>query len=195
MAERAGRKTTLEFVGHSGDEEHRKEISRMKELLTSYYGMGDDEESTGAKRRDDPRDMNSAAFKPDVYLKELLTEVELSDLLRRDDTMMKETKMLDSDMQMLVYENYNKFISATDTIRKMKDNVESMENDLKELEQHINVISDVGGGVNERLAEKRSKVDKLVGVHRLLKRLEFLLELPQRLNKSLQVSEDRRKFQ
>lgn len=28
---------------------------------------------------------------------------------------------------MLVYENYNKFISATDMIRQMKTNVESME--------------------------------------------------------------------
>jgi hypothetical protein len=30
-----------------------------------------------------------------------------------------EIKALDSDMQTLVYENYNKFISATDTIRKV----------------------------------------------------------------------------
>ena len=30
-----------------------------------------------------------------------------------------EIKSLDSDMQTLVYENYNKFISATDTIRKV----------------------------------------------------------------------------
>ena len=29
-----------------------------------------------------------------------------------------EIKALDSDMKMLVYENYNKFISATDTIKK-----------------------------------------------------------------------------
>lgn len=31
----------------------------------------------------------------------------------------KDTKTLHSDMQTLVYENYNKFISATDTIRKV----------------------------------------------------------------------------
>ena len=30
-----------------------------------------------------------------------------------------EIKSLDSDMQTLVYENYNKFISATDTIKKV----------------------------------------------------------------------------
>lgn len=31
----------------------------------------------------------------------------------------KNTQTLHSDMQTLVYENYNKFISATDTIRKV----------------------------------------------------------------------------
>ena len=35
----------------------------------------------------------------------------------------QQIKTLDSDMQTLVYENYNKFISATDTIRKMKSKV------------------------------------------------------------------------
>lgn len=32
----------------------------------------------------------------------------------------KNTQTLNSDMQTLVYENYNKFISATDTIRKVR---------------------------------------------------------------------------
>ena len=32
----------------------------------------------------------------------------------------KETRKLDSEMQTLVSENYNKFISATDTIRKVR---------------------------------------------------------------------------
>lgn len=31
----------------------------------------------------------------------------------------RNTQTLHSDMQTLVYENYNKFISATDTIRKV----------------------------------------------------------------------------
>jgi hypothetical protein len=33
-------------------------------------------------------------------------------------------------MQMLVYENYNKFISATETIKRMKKNVEAMDEDM-----------------------------------------------------------------
>lgn len=44
----------------------------------------------------------------------------LNELMRQDDQLIREIKELDTNMQMLVYENYNKFISATDTIRKMK---------------------------------------------------------------------------
>ena len=47
--------------------------------------------------------------------------------------MSTEIKSLDSDMQMLVYENYNKFISATDTIRSMKSNVDGMDSNMHEL--------------------------------------------------------------
>ena len=38
---------------------------------------------------------------------------------------------LDGDMQMLVYENYNKFISATETIKRMKNNVDAMDGDME----------------------------------------------------------------
>ena len=51
----------------------------------------------------------------------------------KDDELVHQVKGLDSDMQMLVYENYNKFISATDTIRKMKGDVETMETEMDQL--------------------------------------------------------------
>ncbi len=44
-------------------------------------------------------------------------------MLQRSNELSLEIKELESDMQMLVYENYNKFISATDTIQEMKNKV------------------------------------------------------------------------
>ncbi len=58
------------------------------------------------------------------YVKRLIQTKESMSLLKLDDEMVRSTKKLDSDIRMLVYENYNKFIEATDTIRKMKQNVE-----------------------------------------------------------------------
>jgi hypothetical protein len=45
----------------------------------------------------------------------------LEGLLQRHVEMAAEIKNLDTDLQMLVYENYNKFISATDTIKRYLD--------------------------------------------------------------------------
>lgn len=42
----------------------------------------------------------------------------LEGLLQRHVEMAAEIKNLDTDLQMLVYENYSKFISATDTIKR-----------------------------------------------------------------------------
>ena len=67
------------------------------------------------------------------YLQQLLKQTRLDALLVKHIEMSTEIKSLDSDMQMLVYENYNKFISATDTIRSMKSNVDGMDANMQEL--------------------------------------------------------------
>ena len=54
---------------------------------------------------------------------------------------------LDGEMQSLVYDNYNKFISATETIRKMKSQVETMETDMKRLEDNMQSIDELSAQV------------------------------------------------
>jgi hypothetical protein len=41
--------------------------------------------------------------------------------------MMSDIRALDSEQQMLVYENYSKFITATDMISQMKSRVDTMD--------------------------------------------------------------------
>ncbi|KAJ1453008.1 hypothetical protein M885DRAFT_291936 [Pelagophyceae sp. CCMP2097] len=64
-------------------------------------------------------------------------------------------------MQMLVYENYSKFISATDTIREMRSDVAKMDDEMNAL----NVTME--------------------GIERTLKRLEFLFDLPRKLEAAI----------
>eukprot|EP00952_Eustigmatos_sp_NYUAD-ZCMA_P011723 47434-Eustigmatos_ZCMA.PRE.1 len=59
---------------------------------------------------------------------------------------------------MLVYENYSKFISATDTIRKMKNNVNDMKAEMDSLVKNMEGIASRMGTVNSFLAGKRAKV-------------------------------------
>ena len=69
------------------------------------------------------------------YLQHLLRTTRLDGLLAKHTEMLSEIKNLDSDMQMLVYENYNRFISATDTVRTMKSNVDGMDSSMQDLEK------------------------------------------------------------
>ena len=69
------------------------------------------------------------------YLQHLLRTARLDGLLAKHTEMLSEIKNLDSDMQMLVYENYNRFISATDTVRTMKSNVDGMDSSMQDLEK------------------------------------------------------------
>ena len=47
-----------------------------------------------------------------------IQKTNMEGLLHKHVEMAAEIKNLDTDLQMLVYENYNKFISATDTIKR-----------------------------------------------------------------------------
>ncbi len=88
-------------------------------MLKVYYGMPEDGSIPPGSTNVDPNDINGAHFKPDMYLGKLLKERSLTELMEKETEMVRHIRSLDSDMQTLVYENYNKFISATDTIRKV----------------------------------------------------------------------------
>lgn len=85
-------------------------------MLKMYYGMEEDKPGSASL---DPSDINGAHFKPNYFLNKLIKEKSLTELMDKENEMVKQIRALDSDMQTLVYENYNKFISATDTIRKV----------------------------------------------------------------------------
>ena len=55
-----------------------------------------------------PYDINSPDFDPDMYVSRLVSEASLSQLLAQEGEVVRQIQGLDSDMQTLVYENYNK---------------------------------------------------------------------------------------
>ncbi len=59
-----------------------------------------------------------------------------------------EVGSLDSDMQMLVYENYNKFIIATDTMRAMAGSLDGMDTKLTGLQS---LLGGCFGGWRDKL--------------------------------------------
>ncbi|XP_067656588.1 vacuolar protein sorting-associated protein 51 homolog [Haliotis asinina] len=157
---------------------------RRHGVLKMYYGI--DEEKPGTTTVD-PCDIDGAHFKPDIYLSTLIKKSSLTELMDRENEMVRQIRALDSDMQTLVYENYNKFISATDTIRKMKNDFKKMEDEMDHLATNMSAITEFSANISNTLQDRRQQITKLAGVHSLLKKLQFLFELPARLKKCIEL--------
>ncbi|XP_054709728.1 vacuolar protein sorting-associated protein 51 homolog [Uloborus diversus] len=161
------------------DDEKR---SRKRGLLKQYYGVKDIDNKEGF----DPYNINAPEFNSDLFLHKLLKECSLSQLMQKEHQIYRQIQALDSEMQTLVYENYNKFISATDTIRKMKNDFKKMEEEMDCLSSNMSAITDFSGNITSTLQGRRQQISKLSGVHMLLKKLQFLFELPPRLKSCIE---------
>ena len=113
-------------------------------------------------------------------------EMTLKEIMDTEACVVKETQTLHSDMQTLVYENYNKFISATDTIRKMKTDFKKMETEMNLLQENMESITTFSEQITGTLQDTRQQLCKLSGKYSLLKRLQFLSTLPTKLKGLIQ---------
>lgn len=93
----------------------------------------------------------------------------------------KDTQTLQSEMQTLVYENYNKFITATETIRKMKTDFLLMENEMKKLQENMIDITESSHQITSVLHETRTNLTNLTEKSNLLKKLSAISSLPAKL--------------
>ncbi|XP_028916423.1 vacuolar protein sorting-associated protein 51 homolog [Ornithorhynchus anatinus] len=169
----------------SGSERRR----RPHGMLKLYYGLAEAEAPGRAAPSDplDPTDLDGAHFDPEAFLDKLRKECPLAQLMDTETDMVRQIRALDSDMQTLVYENYNKFISATDTIRKMKNDFRKMEDEMDRLAANMAVITDFSARIGGTLRDRHRRVTKLAEVHALLRKLQFLFDLPSRLTKCVEL--------
>ena len=62
-----------------------------------------------------------------------------------------------------------------------------MEDEMDHLASNMSSITEFSASISNTLQERRHKITKLSGVHSLLKKLQFLFELPARLNKCIEM--------
>ena len=168
------------------NEEDDQGLDRIRMLMLNYYGnegFNDEEEDEETKMND----IDGENFDVDVHLQNLLKTETLPNLLQRSMDLRKETRTLDSDMQNMVYENYSKFIRATDTIRTMKDDVTVIETELDKLMVGMEQLGETSGTLDTALEPNRSKIENMLSLQSLIKKLEFLFELPMRLKRSIEL--------
>ncbi|XP_048233421.1 vacuolar protein sorting-associated protein 51 homolog [Ricinus communis] len=158
---------------------------RMRDLLSSFYSPDPAMLSSNSSKAASLDAINTTSFNADQYMNLLLQKANLEGLLQKHVEMAAEIKNLDTDLQMLVYENYNKFISATDTIKRMKNNIVGMETNMEQLLEKIMSVQSRSDGVNSSLFEKREHIEKLHRTRNLLRKVQFIYDLPVRLGKCI----------
>lgn len=175
-------------MGTSDEVQLDDKAKRMRDLLSSFYSPDPSNSSNSAitsPKYASLDDINSSEFDPDQYMNILVYKSNLEGLLQRHVEMAAEIKNLDTDLQMLVYENYNKFISATDTIKRMKSNISGMETNMEQLLDKIMSVQSRSDNVNTSLFDKREHIEKLHRTCNLLRKVQFIYDLPDRLGKCI----------
>lgn len=134
---------------------------------------------------DKPLDINGNNFDPDRYLDCILKHATLKQIMDKEAEIVTQSQFLQSEMQTLVYENYNKFISATETVCKMRTDFKIMQEEMNKLSENMNKITTFSAQVSESLKESGNIVSRLCGTRQLLDKLQFLFLLPSQLNKAI----------
>lgn len=155
-------------------------LCSLEAILDSYYGT-DNAAATKAV------DLDSATYNVEQHAAEILRAHSLPDLIAYRMTIDREGRALQEEMEALVTTEYRKFITATDTIRKMKGSVIEMDKAMERLTKETNAMGGSSALVNQNLQENRGKIEQLVGVQNLLTQLEYLFELPTRLKREIEL--------
>lgn len=116
---------------------------------------------------------------------DMIASHSLEELMQLQNNLTSEIKALDGNMQTLVYENYNKFISATDTIRSMKTHVESMEEEMKRLETSMIKIQEIAEKVGTHVNPKQKQIRELINVYDELQKIKSICDLPSVLRSAI----------
>ncbi|KXZ52995.1 hypothetical protein GPECTOR_8g365 [Gonium pectorale] len=187
-----------------GSEDYAKRSERVKALLSSYYGDGPSAgaatsqpsapaQPSGPGQRGLAQHhagglaaIDTPTFNADQHTSDILRIFSLEKLMVEHRNMAREIKNIDSDMQQLVYENYNKFITATDTIRTMKSSIDSMESEMRRLQETASIVAEKSLSVSSKLQQRQESMEQLYKVQRLLRKLQTVFELPRKMRAALE---------
>lgn len=170
--------------------------------------LGDSLSSLNSHSEIPPSELDSPSFDAEAYVRSALASAGLADLLRLYARVLGEMRALDAEKKALVYDNYSKLIAATETIRRMRTNMDPLNPVASTLDPAIGRVYEMargcregvrgqieegkgaGGAERERRKRTREVVREVLGVPARLRRLvaegkveeaRSVWELPRRL--------------
>lgn len=184
---------------------YNREALVRKKLLENFYGKNvhtsDEQTDESSLEDENPNtqgattkgkdDVDSVNFDARSYTSHQIRELSVADLLETEDTLSLQVRTLDSTMQTLVYENYSRFIDATEAIRSIGVNVQSNEKGLRRLAESMESIDNRSKEMEATLGCLRDHVAEKLRIKRLLTRLDALLKLPQTLRNQIKLGKYR----
>ena len=171
-------KTLPDAVGSKSDDD-TDDLARSIDDDEMDPEVEDEGENTGAD------DLDSPYFDPNAHTNQHVLQSSMHNLLETEERLALQVRTLDSTMQTLVYENYSKFIDATDAIRSIGVSVHANEEGLARLSSGMETIYDKSREVEDALGCLRDQVAEKLRVKKLLTRLDTLLKLPNTLNEHI----------
>ncbi|KAJ8097996.1 Vps51/Vps67-domain-containing protein [Lipomyces tetrasporus] len=126
-----------------------------RHALREFYAIGQDRYTAGVP----PSDIDRPDFRAEVWLDKFVRENKTKDVLNKENTLLHEIRALDGEGKALVYDNYNKLISATETIQSMRGNMDPLQPTTSALEPAVAHIAEVSTTLIATLSERRRKND------------------------------------
>ncbi|ANQ05936.1 Uncharacterized protein PCOAH_00002910 [Plasmodium coatneyi] len=175
-------------------------------ILHRYYGLdgrsrnGDQEEGESRMKWNSPKRSNeicteepidvsdseelnqkSTDFNVSEYFKKILQKATLKDLIQKAKNIEKEIKQKDNFMQSVVYENYNKFIKAADTIVNLKRNFKNVKDKIGDINEQLNSIDNNSHLMNNNIGKNYKKIKSLLQIKELLNGVHSIMSIPRRM--------------
>ncbi|KOS17932.1 Vacuolar protein sorting-associated protein 51 -like protein [Escovopsis weberi] len=111
-------------------------------------------------------ELDAPDFRPDEYVAKITAESTLQELLRLYARVLGEVRALDAEKKALVYDNYSKLIDATETIRKMRANMDPLNPMASTLDLAITQIYTQASSIRDALRETIPPPDSADGLKR-----------------------------
>lgn len=182
---------------------------RASALLSSYYDVGDepgDARATTTRRRPqhdsetvnqstDPTtststNLDAPTFNVDAYVASTLRDLDAGGLHDAYASLASELKRIESRSQMLVYDNYGKFIQAATAASALKRCAGEMSTMLDELRVRAGKASALSEETHARLGARREVVEQLRGARGLIGRLSASLASVRALEELVECDEN-----
>ncbi|KAK3062730.1 hypothetical protein LTS18_003474 [Coniosporium uncinatum] len=133
-----------------------REFYGLKNAPTPASATGESAENEGGS--EELSELDREGFDAEGYVKGILEREGLEGVLRVESGLINEIRGLDGERKALVYDNYSKLIAATDTIRKMRTNMDPLTPATSTLSPAISHIAETASALSSSLAERAGPI-------------------------------------